>query len=366
MRVEGIQQLEELDRRFQDICSNLIVPPGTLFRLANSHLDAWGIRVTPENAEWIEERGQRSYRKEWQTTPTTSYDAIDEAIRVAGLAYDNENMNAALGSMAATALIEMAQRTDAKRKIVVLDAGSGTGKTTAAIVTALNMKNPSVLERCRFLLLEMAFERHVEAVRSTLRGTSALIEPQTGEFHQFFEERAQETIDLVVSNAVLHHMTSTRYIDLIHSRLRDDGLIVFGDWYTAIWSQPSFFVDIMRDLGATPQQILAFRQEFNVDDWTLGIDESELTEEERTTNGQMRGFVRCLAAEMQRIPTEERLMLLEGHEGFGSRERKFRDHGFLTSQDELAAKYRAFVGGNVAKMYPGREFATVAAFAKKR
>ncbi|MFH1520649.1 MAG: methyltransferase domain-containing protein [Candidatus Micrarchaeota archaeon] len=363
--IESISDLERLDDRFQDICSNLIVPPGTLFRIVSSYLEQWGILVTPENAAWIEKRGQESYRTEWRTTPGTSYNAIDNAIEIAGLGHDNKNMNAALANIAARALIEKVRTKDREKKLVVLDVGSGTGGTTGALISVLNIMAPTVLEHCTFLLLEMAFERHVDAMKNTLRGTNAEVLPQTREFYEHFEGSGSGTIDLIISNAVFHHMTTTRYIDLLHSRLRDDGLVIMGDWYTAIWSHPGFFMQVMKELGANARELLAFQQEFDVSDWQTQEEEERLGMGERETNRQMKRFVKCLADQMQRVPRGERLLLLEGHERFTDRMKKFDEGGFLTVPGELATKYTEFVRGSIARMYRGRDFATVVGIAKK-
>jgi SAM-dependent methyltransferase len=366
-KVETPGELKQLDKEFQDLCAGLIVPPGSLFRMARGHLANWGVTVTQKNADWIADRGRRSYYEEWGSTPAETHHAIELAISDAGLEHGNADMNNALGMMAADVIKEMVERTKRRRRLIIADVGSGSGGTTGAVATAIQTYCPELLQFCEFLLIDVAFDRHVFAVRE-LEGTGAMILPQTSSLEEFFGRTRDGSLDLILSSAVLHHITDPRYISDFHRCLRDDGAVIIGDWYTSVWSMPHLFVDILEAVGASRDQLTRFRAYFGIySDDAIAQAKRKLTAEERLTNRDMAAFVGCLARRMRVVPKAGRLRLLEAHQSLNDRIEDYSVYGFTTKDKESAERYKAFLGRDaVRRMYPQREFATVIGFTKTR
>jgi SAM-dependent methyltransferase len=371
--IASIRQLEELNSWFQSLCDGLEYKPGSIFRIASQHLSNWGIEVTDENRPWIENQSRESYTEEWAGATGRTLEAISLASSRAGLTMGNRDLNELLADMAVNILLDM---DDGNRKFVIGDIGSGTGETSIAILDRFNRSESGIalLKRCHFYMLEPAF---IELARAKKAVRNFRIE-NDGEFEvaHTIVNQSMEThltmlppgpmFDMVVSNAVFHHMSFPTYLEQIHEKLADDGVTIIGDWHTTIWQHPAFVMPILESLKMDAEKIGEFRRRFAISDDTKEELEGKLRDHQVRANNDMVGYALFLADEFGRLTPKERLCFLEAHESLGDRLGKMEERGMCVDMEELREKHRGFIsiGDNKRKLYPRNEVACVVAGGK--
>jgi hypothetical protein len=373
-QVNSIDQLEKLDQWFCQLCEGLSYKPGNIFRIAGQYLKNWGITVTDDNKGWLEEMSLLSYKHEWKGASPSTLEAIRVAGTRAGLTLGNEELNEILAEMATDVLLGM---DDGQRRFVIGDVGAGTGDTSMAILDDLSKtrEGRELMRRCHFYLLEPAFDEMTRA-KGALEGFRIGLEEFNFEIGHTMVNQTMEThfpmlprgpmFDLLVSNAVFHHMTFPTYLGRIYEKLADDGVAVIGDWHTTIWQYPAFVVPILVDLGMDGQKLQEFKTRFEIREADRGQYEKQLKDHQVAANSAMYEFEGYLGQEFQSLKPEERLYFLEAHESLGDRLGKMRECGFCVDMSELKEKHKGFVRmqRNIKELYPESEMACVVAAGK--
>ncbi len=365
-----LDDLHALEQRFQELCESLVYKPGSIFRIANQYLANWGIGADEENRAFIDRSSTHSYFQEWRRGTKESNDAIHRAVNGANLPYSNPDLNLEIGLMATEIIRDLAKTRD---RIVIADVGAGAGDTTVALLDFLDMADVdgSLVSRCHFYLLEPSITRLV--VAQEVLQSHAINSKRPVDFtlvssnHKTHLPMVSDGVfDVVITNAVCHHMTFPDYIGDFQAKLADDGVLVMGDWFTVIWSQPAFVLELMRQLGMSAREQQKFEYVFGVKKGDRTALENELAAYQRESNRMMMDFELSIANEFRKIPEESRLFFLEAHESLEDRVHKLECAGFETDIDELRAKHRAFlrVEGSIKNLFPNSDFASVVAAAK--
>ena len=367
--IKSIAELEALDKALAEICTDLSYSPGSLFRIAWQYLKNWGVEVTEENSAWIENRTNQSYYGEWLRSTVESMKAIKEATKNAGIDKGNPDLNTAVGKLAVEILLSM---DDGNRNFRICDVGAGEGETTKAVLDFMNLNEEGrkLVEKCYFTLLDPSRENLYKAdsmVESHRINQNHDVRYRTvRDNHTFLEELKTGNFDLIVSNAVFHHMTFPTYLYQIEEGLAEDGVVVIGDWYTTIWKHPAFVAEILKRLGISDDKLHLFEYEFDIgkgDAYTL---EKELEPHQVEANRQIVDYEAAIGREFKDVAPAQRLFFLEAHEALGDRLEKMKEADLVTDIDELKEKHTGFVkmDTTVRRMYPNSDIAAVIAAAK--
>ena len=363
----AIGDLRKIDETLHLICEGLSVAPGSIFRIASQYLVNWGILITDENREWIEEQSNRSYREEWRGGSGESNEAIAHAIEKANLIYGNDYLNTVVAEMTVEILDGMSHGKD-RKKLIICDMGAGTGGTTGAVLDMMELKKKRKLSRlCHFYLVEPSLERLREA-NERLKRHSLQVDYElvcsSQEVHLSMIRDSR--FDMMVSTAVFHHMSFPTYLQQIREKMADGGVMVVGDWFTTMWQHPAQLVPILRALGATEPKQKLFETYFNVRREDIQRLERALTPQQREANRYMLKYVIALAEEMRGVESKSRLCFLEAHESVNDRLSKMQKAGFETDIAELREKHRGFarIAGTVRSIYPTHDIACVVTAAK--
>lgn len=369
-----VEEIERLNLVFQQICSELVYPPGSLFRITAQHFPNWGIEVNEGNRSWLERSSVESYYEEWRRGSKESNEAIEAATAKANLPHGNENLNDKLGDLAVGLLQDLSE---SRERIYICDVGAGAGGTTKAILDYLDIRAEAdsrwidVIRKCHFYLIEPSHER-LGTARKNLethpinRKAKADYTLVTSNHSNHFPIMGRGCIDMLVSSAVFHHMTFPTYLRQIRERLADDGVMVMGDWYTVIWKHPAFIFQMLQKLGMSDRNLERFMVQFRLSKGGIYALEKELEAYHLESNSMMVDYEVKIAEEFQRIPKESRLYFLEAHESLEDRLVKVAEAGFESDLRELKAKHGAFVRADrtIKNLFPGSDFATVIAAAK--
>ncbi len=370
---KNIGELEQIDLFLKTICDDLAMTPGSIFRIAGQHLANWGIEVNKtKNEKWIEERSKRAYYEEWEGGTGDANAAIEKAIEKAGLEYGNKDLNSVLADTVVRILSDVSGVIqDRTRDFAIIDIGAGTGDTTVAILDA--MQSSSVTEalasKCHFYVLEPSFKRLNEVFERLeehpLKPRKTLI---SSNLEEYLRTVKRESFNMVVSNAVFHHMGFLTHLRLLREGLAKNGIMVIGDWYTTVWQHPAYLAPILRTLGARDMDVRRFENFFNVKKGDLELVEEKLTPRQLEANRQMLAYVIALAEELRNVGTKSQLRFFEAHESLENRLGKMRAAGFETDMEQLRANYSGFVNmkSNQRHLYQRSDIACVVAVAKTR
>lgn len=365
-----IVALKQIDRFLDEISEGLQMGFGSVFRVASQHLINWGVLVTDKNKRWIKEQAISSYLKEWTAGSEKSNDAIERSIARADLEEGNIRLNAHLGEVVVSILKCMH---DGKRTFNIADIGAGAGDTIEAVLDALDFDPKPDTKRiaayCNFYPIEPSLKRLMVAEEKWKEHTlyKLLPNPPMGAFgnHAYHFPKIQNgTFDILISNAVLHHIPFPDYLLTIREKLADDGVVVIGDWHTTIWKHPAFVIPVLEVLGADNEKVNAFKNFFEIKTGDRESLERELTPQQIEANRIMANWIKYLAEELKKV--EERLFFLEGHEAFDDSVTNMEGVGFETNLTALKKKHRGFkeLENNKQIVFTEHDLAGVRAVAK--
>lgn len=385
---DAISKLIDMDNFLADITSTLLLPSGTACRLAYQNLQTYLnyfngseliIPQTEKVTRWVKRKARNSFMEEWSESDKKLNLAIAKATVEAGLGDGNNLLNEDLAGCFVRFFIDNYYR---KLQFVdVLDIGSGKGDTTIAIADEVSGYLADLIETEKedypdidFYLIEpgdkrlLAFE---EEWGKTYQGDPRFdYQYAKATDEKQFSKFGENIFDFVVSNVVFHHMTYPDHFSHIRRVLREDGFLIFGDWYTSMWSHPAFLIPLLRDLGASDKTIGRYRSAFHLSETASDDIYQQMGEKEKNAFKQMKKYIVALGIEFQELLKEwdlgnkeeegEKkkrpvLYFFEAHEKRSERIQKIERGGFqLVDITETFPKSGEFASVIVAKPRPDR------------
>lgn len=372
--------LQKLDEFLAGLSKEIAMGFGSIFRIPHQYLRNWGILVTDKNREWIKDQANDSYLAEWKAGTKKTNEAIERAIEAADLETGNERLNAQLGDMVVTLLKTMH---DGKRTFKIYDIGAGAGDTTLAILDHLDLwpETRRIANYCFFRLIEPSEERLVIGEQKVVEGeirregsAKQSIENHrlykllpgppayiVGD-HTYLDEIGDDKIDIVVSNAVFHHMPFPDHFETIRKKLRVGGVMAVGDWHTTLWKHPAFVVPVLEEaLRADDSIVTEFKNRFNIKTGDRErLESEEITELQKEGHKYMIKWLRALVEELKKVG--ESLNFLEAHEAVEDRVQNINEEGKLeTNLRKLRRRNHAFkeVEDNVRVVFKEHDLAAI-------
>ena len=159
---------------------------------------------------------------------------------------------------------------------------------------------------------------------------------------EFLDSRGRNKFDVVISSAALHHFSFGTHYEKLYEMMAEDGVLVIGDWHNNLLSHPANVARLIRDLGASQEQVRRFELLFDVRTDDVHDFEMKLSEPQRKANKDFRNFVIAMANEMRCFDDSGKLFFLEALELLEEREEKIRKAGFETDIDLLRKEHKAF------------------------
>jgi hypothetical protein len=388
------QDINILDDQLRKVTKRLSMETGTVTRIACQYLRNWGIAVDEHNRGWLEKRSDSSYFNEWKSTNKAIDEAIERAIVEAEL-LGNTHLNTRLADMVVKIMTALNEENpfSEENRFRIGDIGAGTGLTTKAILDRMILEGVEhLVPFCDFFLLEPSpkrlfgskdedgkedetYNQGDEGAYTRLRDHGIGLMQENVSFvcshlqKHFSSFVGNESFDMIVASAVFHHFSFPTYLSLIREKLKKDGVLVMGDWFTDVWRHPLYTAAILSDMGADTRTVNDFRRFFELGNMTYRDIEKELDfpPERRRANEQMFNFLKKLDIEMRNIKVKERLRIFEGHESEEDRLKKAEESHFVTDYKELV-KRPGFsrLKSNIVQVLPGTSICKVISLAKKR
>ncbi|VVC04530.1 Methyltransferase domain protein [Candidatus Bilamarchaeum dharawalense] len=232
--------IKGLDSQAQSLVTWSPVPLGSILRTHSYSYSAWGIRVTPENLEWLYQASKHAYQIEYadSTVAVETHALIAEACRRANMLDANALMNE-VGARHAVDFIESSPGAVKK----VIDIGAGVGGTSVAFIKEA-IGRGVVLELELVLLepSEIRLETAVAEVKRVIAGTpmesTLKITPVVGTVHEL-ANFVPESADLIISTAAIHHESFNLHFNDILRVLKPGAPFISGDWHDDVYENPA-------------------------------------------------------------------------------------------------------------------------------
>ena len=378
-----IDELKQLDRYFKELTDKLAGKCGSIFRIAHQYLANWGMDYL-KNKEWIDAAAKQHYYKEWRKGTDRANEAIELAIGDIKLDMGNISMNNQLAELAVKILFNMYNK--GKRTFNIYDVGAGAGDTTIAMLDAMSRfeNTRRLVPHCYFHLVEPSGLRLMKArwaiegptreerilfgEKTSFNGPHELYEKmfdipeyvQNSHLHLYGLEPG--SIDMIVSNAAFHHIPFPDHFAVIAEKLKEDGVVVLGDWHFTVFKHPAFFVDIMKSLGADDDMVKDFRRRFRVNEGDEERQRANLTERERKADDIK---IQYIPAEARRLTSVgEELFFFEAYESIADRAANMGSGGLVTDMEALR-RHPGFKGvaNNVNPVFTTHDSAAIIAAA---
>jgi ubiquinone/menaquinone biosynthesis C-methylase UbiE len=354
------------------ICKGLPIEPGDALRLSNHDYSAYGIEITPENRSAFRNCSLASYSTEWGTGDSESNDAISRALERIGLGDGDNELNKGQAQVAGVAVMDASEGKKPDEPIIVIDYGAGTGRTSDAFLQVMgnNDKTVELAGRCELHLVDFSEARLSEAgerldkntinERLESRGMRLNYELEQGALETHLENQPDGSVDLIISSAALHHCSFPDHFDQMYRVLKDNGVLIIGDWHNSLFSNPANLINLLRRLGANKDRLDAFQNLFNVSEDDATAFSESLKSEERIANILFANFIVAMSNELKGVKQESRLCFLEALVSVEKRAEDIKRSGIVMDSGELGARFKGLkrVAGSMKGDLVGPVFAT--------
>jgi SAM-dependent methyltransferase len=303
--------------------------------------------VTPKNRDWIKRRAAEKFFEEWQKTTEKANEAIEKAILdVKELIIGNQGLNRELGEMVVSILRRM-HALDGDRIFTIYDLGAGDGDTTLAVLNAMDLypHTKGLAPYCKFRLLDPGSQRlRVAEAKIAAHPLSKLLLSRpvsiVGSSDFFESDVGKGSVDIFISNAVLHHFPFPDHYRVIREKLAEDGVLVAGDWHNTILSHPAFFVPLLEAIGADTYLVNEFMNRFGIKEGDRKKLEEGLTPRQKACHQPFIDFIKAQSVRLKEVG--EKLCILECLESFEDRGMNMRVAGFEDRIDVLRKEHVGF------------------------
>lgn len=360
----NIEDLERIDRRLWDITARLPVKSGSIFKLSELAYENWGIEVTDENRERLKERADKFYGKDAVQSREVSPITKTSFRRTL-----ERTMREFITSVSKAVMLSKWSKE--KEEINVLDIGSGTGSTTAAIYGGLfysgGLYTADLLPRIRWNLLDRSGSS-LDLARNKLINLYGIPRGRVSTYSSDdvdFLKQTRLEFDLVVSVSHFHHKPFSDWYEILHERMSNDSFLLVGDWYSSLFQHPRGVYNLMRAMGADKETLADFSNLFDIERNPHFFD--ELTEmEENAVRDHVEHWSRIcniLRDESMLGVSHPDVYLIEAHETTSQREKKMSDAGFDVDwkkvKDSFKERYDGELPNLPAKLINKSEFSSV-------
>lgn len=207
---------------------------GSLLRISQDAYPNWLMEVNNSTKEFLESNASDAYLVEWQPTDDRLNALVATASKRAGLGDVNANMCERIGALTA----------DGYKPSTIIDLGTGTGHPSFEIYSKLQAEGLRAGDYDRIILND-ASEKRLPIAVENIRGmdfwqlSKYSVYGEPGQDIDVLRMLPTASINVVVSNAAIHHHSDNNHLDTIYTVLAPGGVLRNGDWHEGVWEKPA-------------------------------------------------------------------------------------------------------------------------------
>ncbi len=361
--IRDIDKLREFDDKLCQITKDLPIRSGSVFKVPSAAYHRWGIEVTLENREWLKKESVKYYGKDIDELLLDPY--RENIVKTPFRAWTESRMADEIGWIVRELMRSM---DDGQKEFSVCDVGARFGQTTASVVTSLRDSDmDGVLRRTKFYLVDRSAPK-LEYARRELERYGAICAAKPEHDEDYLNEQRDGRFDIIISLAHFHHKSFPDYFNEINRVLADDGVLVVGDWHSALWDHPINAAKLLERIGAGSQVLDAFREHFGRELMTPDPDPKLDADEKQALEDHMNCWIE-IATNLNKLnrTARPRVYFLEAHETSKARKKKMEGAGFVVDLDQIRKAFPKSKLENIPrKVLRDSDFAVVMAAMKRR
>ncbi len=254
--ITEVQAICDLDSSLWEVTKGLPVRTGTILRISEDDLPAWGVRVNDENRSELALLAEGFRLKDYKEKERNANLEMMEKTQFS-LA-----MRSSMSRVAAYIVKELlASLDDGQREFTICDLAAGTGGLATAIATALRSdpKTASILDRAGFSLVDYSSPRlHQAKTKLDAYRPAAIRLCHTSDEEHLAE--TQEKYDIITSLSHLHKKPFRGVLASISGGLAEGGALVSGDWHSSLTSHPLYVYQLFEKMGVDAVRLNRFRE----------------------------------------------------------------------------------------------------------
>lgn len=329
----SIDEIQAFNTEFMKITEGLPIQTGSVLRVPSRAYGRWGIEITDENVDWLR-------------TNSGIYYPRSEANLYAGQESDKtaqmpigyyERMIHEIGLI----VKEIFKSLDDNSRIFrICNLGGKHGPISSSILSEIqeDKETKGMLQRIEFYLVDeksgklenagKAIEQYGAKYSKELKRDEKYLQEVIGNERLYF--------DLVVSFVRFHHKPFPDHLNIIKEVLANDGALVIGDTYSALWDHPINAYNLLQRIGASTNILDAFRSIFtNINPDLMRPDEKVRLEPDEVS--ALEEHMKCwieIMSDLRSRPTGP-ICFLEAHQTSRARKNDLDKAGFETDAEKI-------------------------------
>jgi SAM-dependent methyltransferase len=338
--------------------------------LSENALPRWGVGVTAKNKRELMKLAEEARRMELEKRE--AFPRLEQMARPPMRIFIEERMAPLMGLLANDAAKTIAEKRD---EIRLLDLPARNGLTSGQIMIQMD---PEISGITTFHLVDYS-ETNIRAATNNMKARGA-----RGYGHSMLDTEYLDTspdgcFDIIVTLSHLHHQSFlVDYLMKVHRVLKDDGILIIGDRYSAMLDHPKHTFELLPEIGADPATIRAFL-EFYGEDWLKG-EPCKLEPEELQAIDHHKEYLLQISKSVKQNSMDtslEKVCSNEAYETSAARKKKLDKANFTTDPAAIRRAFPSLKNHELPKrMMRGRDketqkertsdFATVMVAVKKK
>jgi len=338
-------EIKEHDEKSWEIFkgSGLPIRPGSICKLREQNQEAWGVKVTPENKEWMKERAESFYKKDITESEEKGKSVDLKGLKIQPYQHYIQSGIRLIGKIAREVVRKLEKKKDSTIKICEIGGRSGT--LTVPIVFEINDLDEKLVDRTQFYIVEPSQKRleiaertlpmyGIDEIRKTKAGGFSL-EHKTDE--QFLSTQKNNEFDILISFFHCHNKPFSDHLTEMKRVLKNNGALIMIDNYSPMWQHPLFVYELIKDIGAGDKILDNFKAYFDIN----CKNRPALEKFEAEALKDHKDYWMKVVKEIRegRYETEKPIFFLKAHSTVAQRIEMLNSHGFSVEKDRILKLY---------------------------
>lgn len=345
----SISDIEAFDRELARVTNGLplSIDIGSVSRVASSRYGEFGVKITDANRAELEARAREIYRRDAERdrankTATDKWYKFKKSL--------SEAMLSEMAMAIATILKDILSTISKDGPIRILDAATGSGRLSSAVISALaaDIQTARMLER-----IELHMVDHSSALtyaRDNVTKMGVTVKTHSVHDEQYLADAVSrgDRFDIIMSLGHLHRKPFIdAYLQLLAGVLAPDGIVAIGDFHSTMTHHPSHLYTLLESHGVEPVRMGLLRHLFGP---LLTPKPCQLTLcEGEAIKDHIRYWDRLLTESMAQGPKGARVRILGGFVSSRQLGAALNSVDLVTDRDSIT---RAFPRANLPAVLP--------------
>jgi len=364
--LSSVEEIKEFDKEFWEVTKGLPIRSGSLLKVPSSSYHRFGIKLTPENRPDLISASERFYRRDIEENlEREMLHQTEETEETKQKREVERKMSWVIGDSVRETMHSL---DDGTRKFRIVEIGMREISSAIAGELYMHQETRALLDRVEFHLVDWSPTALLEA-RTMLHRLYGL-DAQNHDFLDFGDfllKSADREFDFIVSVGSFHHKSTPDFLLEIKRCLKDDGILLSGEWYSALWHHPYTLYKLLEVMGTDERRLSMFASLFGEllspsPGWVARQEEVKAISEHTDYWLKIQSELNAMGSSGR-----PRLYMLKANLTSREYSENLRSAGFETDLEKIKTAFpKATISDLPRSMLKGSDFAVVTAAIKRR